>query len=64
MHRPKLAVVIFLLRHVPRLVVWTFAARQRWLQSDAEHELSGVDYAWATSPPQTRGGEDEVKTVR
>ena len=61
MHRPKLAVVIFLLRHVPRLVVWTFAARQRWLQSDAQHDLSGIDYAWATA--ETRGA-DEVKTVR
>ena len=64
MHRPKLALVIFLLRHVPRLVVWTFAARQRWLQNDAEHDLSGTDYAWATSPPKTRGGADEVKTIR
>lgn len=64
MHRPKLALVIFLLRHVPRLVVWTFAARQRWLQNDAEHSLSGTDYAWATSPPKTRGGADEVKTIR
>lgn len=64
MHRPKLALVIFLLRHVPRLVVWTFAARQRWLQNDAEHALSGTDYAWATSPPKTGGGAGEVKTIR
>ena len=64
MHRPKLALVIFLLRHVPRLVVWSFAARQRWLQNDAQAELSGTDYAWATSSPETRGGADEVKTVR
>ncbi len=63
MRRPKLAVVIFLLRHVPRLVVWTFAARQRWLQNDAQHELSGTDYAWATSATETRSG-DEVKTIR
>ena len=63
MQRPKLALVIFLLRHVPRLVVWTFAARQRWLQNDAQHELSGTDYAWASSP-ETPGGADEVKTVR
>ena len=63
MHRPKLAVVIFLLRHVPRLVVWTFAARQRWLQTEAQHDLSGTDYAWATSPPKI-GGADEVKTIR
>ena len=62
MHRPKLALVIFLLRHVPRLVVWTFAARQRWLQNDAQHELSGTDYAWAS--PETRGGAEEVKTIR
>ena len=63
MHRPKLALVIFLLRHVPRLVVWTFAARQRWLRNDAQHELSGTDYAWATSA-EARGGADEVKTIR
>jgi glycosyltransferase involved in cell wall biosynthesis len=63
MHRPKLALVIFLLRHVPRLVVWTFAARQRWLQDDAQHELSGTDYAWATSS-ETQAGTDNIKTVR
>lgn len=64
MHRPKLALVIFLLRHVPRLVVWTFAARQRWLQHDAEHDLSGTDYAWATSSAETGRDAGEVKTVR
>jgi glycosyltransferase involved in cell wall biosynthesis len=63
MHRPKLALVIFLLRHVPRLVVWTFAARQRWLQNDAQHELSGTDYAWASSS-ETRSRTDEIKTIR
>ena len=64
MQRPKLALVIFLLRHVPRLVVWTFAARQRWLQNDAEHELSGTDYAWATSAKETGGGAEKINTVR
>ena len=56
MHRPKLALVIFLLRHVPRLVVWTFAARQRWLQNDAQHELSGTVTPWVA---ESRGGADE-----
>lgn len=34
----KLVLVIFLLRHVPRLVVWTFGKRERLLLSKRRHE--------------------------
>ncbi|HXQ74668.1 MAG TPA: glycosyltransferase family A protein [Pyrinomonadaceae bacterium] len=34
----KLVLVIFLLRHVPRLVIWTFGKRERLLLSKRRHE--------------------------
>jgi glycosyltransferase involved in cell wall biosynthesis len=34
----KLLLVIFLLRHVPRLVIWTFGKRERLLLSKRRHE--------------------------
>lgn len=46
---PKLVVVIFLLRHLPRLVVWTFVARERLLMKQANHKLTGIDEPHATS---------------
>ncbi len=45
----KLAVVIFLLRYAPRLVVWTFAARERLLARQPDHQLSGIDRPHASS---------------
>jgi GT2 family glycosyltransferase len=39
----KLAVVIFLLRYAPRLVVWAFAARERLHTRKPDHQLSGID---------------------
>ena len=39
----KLVLVIFLLRHVPRLVVWSFSARERYLTAQPDHHLAGID---------------------
>jgi len=44
----KLVLVIFLLRHVPRLVTWTFVARERFLISNPDHQLTGIDEPHAT----------------
>lgn len=57
--RPKLAAVIFLLQHVPRLVIWTFAARERFLLRQSGHQLSDMDYPWATSSPNGLRDPDE-----
>lgn len=38
----KLLLVIFLLRHVPRLVIWTFGKRERLLLSKRRHEAPTV----------------------
>ena len=40
---PKLVLVIFLLRHLPRLVVWSFAARERFLTRQPHHKITGID---------------------
>lgn len=45
---PKLTLVIFFLRHLPRLVVWAFAARERLLTKESV-KLAGFDDPWATS---------------
>ena len=39
----KLVLVIFLLRHLPRLVVWSFVARERFLAAQPDHQLTGID---------------------
>jgi hypothetical protein len=31
------------LRHVPRLVVWSFGARERYLTGQPDHQLAGID---------------------
>jgi hypothetical protein len=43
LRRPKLAVVIFLLRYVPFLASWVFAVRERLLAKQPDHQLSGID---------------------
>ena len=43
LHSRKLVLVIFLLRHVPRLVVWSFGARERYLTGQPAHQLAGID---------------------
>jgi glycosyltransferase involved in cell wall biosynthesis len=48
----KLAVVIFLLRYAPRLVVWGFAARERLQARKPDHRLSGIDQPHTTSSPE------------
>jgi len=40
---PKLALVIFLLRHLPRLVIWIFAVRERFLVRQPKRHLTGMD---------------------
>lgn len=49
---PKLALVIFLLRYAPRLVVWTFAVRERFQARKPDHQLSGIDQPRATPSPE------------
>jgi glycosyltransferase involved in cell wall biosynthesis len=39
----KLVLVIFLLQHLPRLVIWSFVARERFLTAQPEHQLAGID---------------------
>ncbi len=48
----KLALVIFLLRYAPRLVVWGFAARERFQARKPDHQLSGIDQPHTTSSPE------------
>lgn len=40
---PKLSAVILLLRHMPRLVSWAFAVRERFLAKSQRHLLAGID---------------------
>jgi GT2 family glycosyltransferase len=44
----KLALVIFLLRYAPRLVSWTFMARERLQARKPDRQLSGIDQPHAT----------------
>jgi len=39
----KLVLVIFLLQHLPRLVIWSFVARERFLTTQPDHQLAGID---------------------
>jgi glycosyltransferase involved in cell wall biosynthesis len=43
LRRRKLSAVIFLLRYAPFLVSWVFAARERLLARQPDHQLSGID---------------------
>jgi GT2 family glycosyltransferase len=45
----KLASVIFLLRHAPRLVGWAFALREQMFAKQGDHQLSGIDQPRASS---------------
>lgn len=40
---PKLLLVIFLLRHVPHFVVWSFVVRERFWLSHSDYQLTGID---------------------
>jgi GT2 family glycosyltransferase len=46
---PKLSLVIVLLRHVPRLVIWVFTGRERFLARHPSHQLAGIDQPRETS---------------
>ena len=46
---PKLSLVIVLLRHVPRLVIWVFTGRERFLARHPNHQLAGIDQPRETS---------------
>jgi glycosyltransferase involved in cell wall biosynthesis len=46
---PKLSLVIVLLRHVPRLVIWVFTGRERFLARHTSHQLAGIDQPRETS---------------
>lgn len=43
LRRRKLSAVIFLLRYTPFLVSWVFAARERFLAKQPDHQLTGID---------------------
>jgi len=60
---PKLALVVFLLRHVPRLVIWVFTARERLLVNQPQHQLTGFDQPHTTSPSQAAGTTDKSECV-
>lgn len=60
---PKLTLVIFFLRHLPRLVVWAFAARERLLARQSTTQLAGLDDPWATST-ETVGGATNQNVSR
>lgn len=57
---PKLVLVIFLLRHLPRLVVWTFERRERLLMKQPDHQLTGIDEPRAGSADAV-GGTNESR---
>lgn len=40
---PKLSLVIVLLRHLPRLVIWVFTERERFLARQPNRQLAGID---------------------
>ena len=48
----KLVLVIFLLRHLPRLVVWSFVTRERFLTTQPDHQLTGIDEPRVTHESQ------------
>ena len=50
---PKLSLVIVLLRHVPRLVMWVFTGRERFLARHPNHQLAGIDRPRETSCDST-----------
>lgn len=52
LRRPKLSVVIFLLRYVPRLVRWVFSARERSLAKRPDHQLTGIDKPRTPAPSE------------
>jgi glycosyltransferase involved in cell wall biosynthesis len=60
---PKLALVVFLLRHVPRLVIWVFTARERLLVNQPQHQLTGFDQPHTTPPSQAAGTTDKSECV-
>ena len=43
LHQPKLSAVIFLLRYAPGLVSLAYAARERLLARQPDHQLTGID---------------------
>ena len=53
LHSRKLVLVIFLLRHLPRLVVWSFATRERLLTTQPDHQLAGIDEPRVTHESRT-----------
>jgi len=48
LHSRKLELVIFFLRHLPRLVIWSFGARQRLLARRPDHKITGIDQPHVT----------------
>jgi glycosyltransferase involved in cell wall biosynthesis len=60
LRRPKLAMVIFFLRHLPRLVTWTFATRERLLISQPAHQLAGFDHPRATAAAKSISATDDI----
>ena len=46
---PKLNLVIVLLRHLPRVVIWVFTERERLQANQADRQLTGIDQPRVTS---------------
>ena len=57
LRNPKLKLVIVLLRHLPRVVIWVFTGRERWQSSQADHELTGIDQPRETPSTETVVGQ-------
>lgn len=56
---PKLSLIIFFLRHLPNLVVWAFAARERLLSRRPDHQLAGIDQPRTPSPSEAVPATDD-----
>lgn len=56
----KLVLVIFLLRHLPRLVVWSFVTRERFLARKPDYHVT-IDEARITTSAETVSGTHESR---
>lgn len=60
LHSPKLVLVMFLLRHMPRFAIWTFGQRERLMMSRRRRETPVL----AASQEILRDGGDEAQEPR
>jgi glycosyltransferase involved in cell wall biosynthesis len=55
----KLRLVIFLLRYLPRGLIWAFLARERLLAKQPDYQLTGIDCSNANSSAEAPGAPRE-----